>query len=104
MEFESRIRDLENRVKDLESDQLSDKERLGLLERQHNQDRKELGINSRATLAFLGTLLVLILVGSRYTSGQYEFQVPLSELMQILALPVVGAIVAALIPARRASD
>lgn len=101
MDIESKLRDLENRVKNLESDQLSDSERLGLLERQHSQDRKELGINSRATMVFLGALILLGVIGSRFTNGQYEFAIPLAELMQLLALPAVGAVIAALIPARR---
>lgn len=79
---------LEQRVDELEY-------AIEQLQRRTKLTRKELGVNSMATLAFLGLLGVLIL-GIRLEFGGFTFSIPLELLIKALELPVAASIVAAI--------
>lgn len=85
---------LEERISQLESD-------LARLKQQVKANRVELGANSRGTLVFVAGLFVMLALGSRYSDGQYSYQVELEHLSTLIGLPAVASVIAALIPASR---
>lgn len=67
---------------------------IDLLQRKSQKTRRELGINSMATFAFLGLLGVLLL-GIRLEFGGFSFSIPLELIVKCLEVPVVAAVFAA---------
>jgi hypothetical protein len=74
---------------------------ISSLKQGQRNNRIELGANSRASLTFVGGVIIMLMIGSRFADGQYSYQVELEHLTTLIGLPAIASILAALIPAKK---
>lgn len=87
--------ELENAVLALEAD-------VAALKAQVKSNRHELGANSRSSLVFVGGLIVMLMLGSRFSSEEgYTYAIELEKLTTLVGLPAVAALLTAIIPEMR---
>lgn len=75
---------------------------IASLKEQVKSNRSELGANSRGSLVFTAGIVVMLLLGSRFSSDEgYSYAIELEKLTTLIGLPAVAALLTALLPLRK---
>jgi hypothetical protein len=65
-------------------------------------NRQELGANSRGSLTFAFSLVIMLLLGSRFSAESgYSYAIELEKLTTLIGLPAIAALFAAVVPGLR---